>query len=217
MSIRRPAPKPAVAPKTEPRRSAIETSVTSTMSARAAERRVRRQHRDLHEHRHEEEARMPSASRRSPRRPRLLRARGRAPTGARSGSTNGCTWMCLKMSVSLWFTLVTVPIEDVAREERGQLAAARRAGGDDRVAVLDLLVLADAVEDERVGARCRCSSMPTVGTVARVDRAHGAARVADQHHARDVAVDLRHLPDERARASRRRPRRRCPGSSRRRS
>ena len=44
---------------------------------------------------------------------------------------------------------------DVAREERRQLAAGLRAGGDDRVAGVDLLVLADLVEDQRRAARCR--------------------------------------------------------------
>ena len=150
MSIRSPAPKPAVAPKMEPRRSAIETSVTSTTSAvppsgvyadsietwtstatkRSAECLQRVDH-------HRDGLGFLGTS--------------TITDWSEPRSTNGCTWMCLKMSVSVWFTLVTVPI----RMSRGKSEGSSLPPGEPAVMivspVLDPLVLADPVQDERVG------------------------------------------------------------------
>ena len=111
VSSRRPAPKPAIAPKSEPRRSASETSVTSTRSAvppsgAYAERietctstATKSEQRGLERVEDHGAAWL-----------RLAFGTSTITDWSESRSTNGCTWICLKRSMSFCPTLVTVPI-----------------------------------------------------------------------------------------------------------
>ena len=119
------------------------------MSARAAERRVGGEDRHLHEHGDEEEQRA------------LERVEDHGAGGRRFRDQHEHRLQRAEVGERLHLDLLEevgvvladarhASDQDPARVDRRQLALSGRAGGDDRVAGLDLLVLRDAVERERV-------------------------------------------------------------------
>ena len=113
-------------------------------------------------------------------------------------STKGSICTCWKRSVSVKPTLVTLPDQNALGIQRAETARAP-ARGDDLVSHLDQILLADAVENERLP---RSASVPHDArrTRAQVDRGHRRLLVRQQLN----AGGIRRHPGDDARPARRR-------------